>query len=217
MEKRLNPIIPIFPYWIISLILISSLIYSQPIYKIPFGSRGNVIELEIANETGINLERVKVEIKSKPEWIRIEETKNEIEEIKSGEEGIALIKFTIEKTSEIGKEEEMKLIIKSENRTIEEKAIKIEAEAPKEYVLEQNYPNPFNPVTRIGYQIPEEGKVEIKVYDILGREIEVIDEGNKKRGYYEVEYNGGKLSSGIYIYSLIGKGIRINKKMMVMK
>lgn len=191
--------------------------YPQAVYKIPFGSRGNIIELSITNETEVDLERVKVEVKSKPEWIKIEELKNEIEEIKSGEEEIALIKFSVDKKSEVGKEEELRLIITRAGEKIEEKAIKIEVEAPKEYVLEQNYPNPYNPLTKIGYQIPEEVEVKIRIYDILGREIEVIEEGNKKPGYYEIEYNGGKLTSGVYIYSLDVKGIRINKKMIVMK
>ncbi|MEJ5350952.1 MAG: T9SS type A sorting domain-containing protein [Melioribacteraceae bacterium] len=229
-KERHTPIIPVFfprgmalpqysiiPCIAILLILLSSDIYSQSVYKIPFGSKGNIIELSIANETEEKLQEVRVEIATKPEWIKIEEMQNEIEEIASKGEALALIKFSIDKKADINKEEEIKLEISNDKGIIEEKIIKIEVEAPKEYKLEQNYPNPFNPITRIGYQIPEEGRVQIKVYDILGREIKTLVEENKKAGYYEAEFDGSNLSSGIYVYRLMANKANQNKKMILIK
>jgi hypothetical protein len=68
--------------------------------------------------------------------------------------------------------------------------------------LNQNYPNPFNPSTTIYYSIPEDAKVSIKVYDILGTEVtELVDE-IKTAGYYEAVFNASNLSSGVYVYRI---------------
>lgn len=77
-----------------------------------------------------------------------------------------------------------------------------ESELPKTYSLMQNYPNPFNPVTNIRYDIPEDGLVTLKVYDLLGREVVSLVNENKKAGRYLVSFNGANLSSGIYFYVL---------------
>ncbi|MDI6803891.1 MAG: T9SS type A sorting domain-containing protein, partial [Bacteroidota bacterium] len=74
---------------------------------------------------------------------------------------------------------------------------------PAEYVLEQNHPNPFNPTTQIGYALPEASYVTLKVYDVLGREVEQLVDGYKETGYYEVEWDASQFSSGLYFYKLV--------------
>ncbi len=68
------------------------------------------------------------------------------------------------------------------------------------YALSQNYPNPFNPSTIINYQIPEDGLVTLKIYDVLGREIKTLVNEQKTTGRYEVKFNASTLASGVYIY-----------------
>src|SRR5690606_38595499 len=67
-----------------------------------------------------------------------------------------------------------------------------------EYLLEQNYPNPFNPSTSINYQIPEDGFVSLKIYDVLGNEIQTLVNENKTMGKYTAAFDAGKLASGVY-------------------
>lgn len=74
--------------------------------------------------------------------------------------------------------------------------------SPKEYFLYQNFPNPFNPTTTIKYDIPKEGLVTIKIFDILGREVETLLNEEKPAGKYQITFNAKKLSSGIYFYSI---------------
>src|ERR1035437_5371161 len=74
--------------------------------------------------------------------------------------------------------------------------------APYKFALFQNYPNPFNPVTVISYQIPVSGKVSLKVFDALGKEIAELVNEEKSAGNYNVKFNGSNLSSGIYFYKL---------------
>ena len=66
-----------------------------------------------------------------------------------------------------------------------------------EYKLFENYPNPFNPSTTIRYQIPEDGMVTLKVYDILGREVKTLVNDFKTKGRYEVTFNADALASGL--------------------
>ena len=88
---------------------------------------------------------------------------------------------------------------------------------PVEFALYQNYPNPFNPSTKIRYQLPQESKVIIKIYDILGSEVITLLNEKKEAGVYEVDFNASQLSSGTYIYRLVADGFVETKKMVLMK
>lgn len=85
------------------------------------------------------------------------------------------------------------------------------------YYLAQNFPNPFNPSTVIDYQLPNDGKVTIKVYDLLGKEIETLVDDYKTKGKYSVTFNGGKLSSGMYFYEIKSGGFYSSRKMLLLK
>jgi Secretion system C-terminal sorting domain len=69
---------------------------------------------------------------------------------------------------------------------------------PTVYELYNNYPNPFNPSTTINYSIPKQSYITLKVYDILGKEIETLVNEEKSAGYYQVEFNATNLPSGVY-------------------
>jgi|GEM_PF-551186 len=84
--------------------------------------------------------------------------------------------------------------------------------SPNLFSLNQNYPNPFNPATTIEYSIPSASFVNVKVYDVLGREIVTLVNTNQNPGKYSVEFNGSGLSSGIYFIRMeAGNYISIKK------
>jgi len=88
---------------------------------------------------------------------------------------------------------------------------------PKNYKLEQNYPNPFNPTTNIRFSIPKSGYVEIKIYDMLGKEVATLVRDPYLAGEYIVGFNASSLSSGIYFYRITVNGFIDTKKMMLIK
>ncbi len=88
---------------------------------------------------------------------------------------------------------------------------------PKEFKLEQNFPNPFNPTTTIQYQLPQDAKVTLKVYDILGSEVATLVNEEQEAGYKEVKFNGSNIASGMYVYRLHSGNFVSTKKMMVVK
>lgn len=95
--------------------------------------------------------------------------------------------------------------------------VNINSEVPEKFSLSQNYPNPFNPVTKLEIGISKLGFVSLKVYDIQGREVNVIVNEQLGAGTYEVEFNGNNLNSGIYFYRLISDGFIETKKMILSK
>lgn len=92
---------------------------------------------------------------------------------------------------------------------------------PNKFELSQNYPNPFNPSTKINFNLPVDGKVSLKLFDISGREVMTLLNETKSAGYYTVNFNGANLSSGIYFYriSVDGNGSSFisTKKMTLIK
>ncbi|MFH1195466.1 MAG: T9SS type A sorting domain-containing protein [bacterium] len=118
----------------------------------------------------------------------------------------------------------IKVIIGTEN-FIANTIANLNENIPTEFTLYQNYPNPFNPATMIKYYLPEEAVVQIKIFDILGREVDRILDCVQTQGVHEINFSGEKLASGVYFYQIniyeIGSERHIinteTKKMMLLK
>ena len=97
----------------------------------------------------------------------------------------------------------------------------VEIGIPAKYNLSQNYPNPFNPTTKINYELPKDSRVNISVFDILGREVMSLVNQEQKAGYYTVTTDAKNLASGTYFYRLIAKSSEkdfvMSKKMCIVK
>jgi len=88
---------------------------------------------------------------------------------------------------------------------------------PVEYSLLQNYPNPFNPSTTIGYSLAKESFVQLKIYDVLGREIKTLIDEKESVGTYNVHFDAKGINSGIYFYKIIAGDFTQSNKMIVIK
>lgn len=89
---------------------------------------------------------------------------------------------------------------------------------PLKFILQQNYPNPFNPRTRINFSIPTTCFIQLKIYDVLGRIIEIPVNEKLHPSEYELSVNASNYSSGVYFYQLIADGSVIDtRKMIVLK
>ena len=86
-----------------------------------------------------------------------------------------------------------------------------------DYSLSQNYPNPFNPSTIIKYEIPTSNFVEIKVYNVLGKEIAILVSDYKAKGNYKVQFDSNNLPSGVYIYVIRAGDYSESKKMVLLR
>jgi hypothetical protein len=88
---------------------------------------------------------------------------------------------------------------------------------PEYFTLYQNYPNPFNPITTISWQMPEAGLVNLKIYDVLGREVTTLVNEEVSAGKHESVFNANRFSSGVYFYQLKAGEFMSVKKMILLK
>jgi hypothetical protein len=88
---------------------------------------------------------------------------------------------------------------------------------PESYSLSQNYPNPFNPNTHFKFAIPEKNNVTLKIYDVNGREVAVLANGEFNPGNYIVSWNASGVASGVYFYTISSGSFTQTKKLMLVK
>lgn len=107
--------------------------------------------------------------------------------------------------------------IDSDGQTEYSNVISIDLNMPNQYALYQNYPNPFNPITSITYNLPIDGMVSLRVFDMLGSEVVTLVNENQKAGAYTIPFYAGDLASGIYICKITANNFISSIKMILMK
>ena len=93
---------------------------------------------------------------------------------------------------------------------------------PQGFVLEQNFPNPFNPSTTIRYELPEDGLVNVTIYDMMGRQVSTLVSSQQAAGYKSIQWNatndfGKPVSAGVYLYQIQAGEFVQTKKMVLLK
>jgi hypothetical protein len=88
---------------------------------------------------------------------------------------------------------------------------------PSEFRLLQNYPNPFNPSTTIRYGLPNRSHATLTVFNTLGQQVTVLENGEREAGYHEVRFDGSRLASGVYLYRLQAGSFVQTRKLLLLK
>ena len=88
---------------------------------------------------------------------------------------------------------------------------------PATYELDQNYPNPFNPSTTIRYGLPHKSALQLTVFNALGQQVALLENGEQEAGYHEVQFDGSRLPSGVYFYRLRAGDFVQTKRLMILK
>ena len=93
---------------------------------------------------------------------------------------------------------------------------------PSRYRLDQNFPNPFNPRTQIKYSLKEAGNVSVKIFDVLGNNVNIIVQEFQHKGFHSVNWNGTNsygeaVTAGMYFYEIKSKNFKQTKKMILLK
>jgi hypothetical protein len=190
-------------------------------YTIPFASKGNTIDLTVANTSKIAAQSVSVAVSNVPGWVKFDSTQQIIKSLPGSAEQVATFSFAVDKTAPVGKGQTLTFSIIANGQSWT-KNIMIKVAAPQSYELYQNYPNPFNPTTIISYELSKDSRVSLKIYDILGREVMMLADEQQTAGYYQKTFNARQLASGMYIYRLIATDDQNNhhtfqKKMVMVK
>ena len=152
----------------IALALVASIGLSQQTYQIPFASKGNTLELTVANTSPTTGAQVSVEATIAPSWVSYSQKMVTIDQLSAKSEKSATFSFSIDKMALVNKEETLTFTVKSKTGESWTKEVKIRVAPPEKFELFQNYPNPFNPTTTICYQLTRDSKVQLKIYNLLG-------------------------------------------------
>jgi len=195
---------------IILLLFVSTAIaQTDTVYTVPFASKGNTIELAVANPTSVTVSNITVALINSPGWIKFDSTNCRIAKIAGLTEQSATFSFSIDKDAPTGQKQRLTFQITAAGKQWT-KEIAMKAGVPNQFELYHNFPNPFNPSTTISYQLPTDSKVSLKIYDLLGREVAILlDNQVKPAGYYEQQWNASRYASGMYIYRLFWKDHRV--------
>ncbi len=166
-------------------------------------------------------------------WVTATETNNKMFEVERKSEGLNY--STVARVSGSGTSTENKYYsftdskVESGNYTYRLKQIdfdgtfeysneiEIQVNTLFNFSLEQNYPNPFNPTTTIGYVLQEKSNAKLTVFNSLGEEIAVLVNEEQDKGFHKVEFDGSKLSSGVYLFKIAAKDFVSTKKMILQK
>ena len=88
---------------------------------------------------------------------------------------------------------------------------------PQVFALHPAFPNPFNPITHINFDIPYSGHIELSIYDINGRKVDVLYDTNIDAGYHQLIWNANQFSSGVYFAVLSAGNYRSTQKIILLK
>jgi len=195
---------------------------AQSAYELPFASKDNTIEMAIENTATFQIKQVKVEVKDNPDWISFRSRETSIDDLSHGKEKTASFIFSVDKKAPVRKDQKLIFVITGPNNQTWTKEITISVAPPERFELFQNYPNPFNPTTVVSYQLTVDGKVSLKVYNLLGQEVATLIDGDQIAGFHEETWNASSTASGTYIYRLVardqvGKEFVAQKRMVVVK
>ncbi len=203
-------------------VFVASAALSQELYRIPFCSQGNTLALTIVNVSPTTATRVTAETSETPSWLKLSERVLAIEQLKPGEEKTVTFTFAVDKLAPVEKEQSLTFVVKSQIGESWTKEIRVTVAPPQKFELYQNYPNPFNPTTTICYQLPNETRVNLKIYNVIGQEVATLVDAQRQPGYYQEVFDATRYASGMYIYCLTytdeaGKQASAKKAMMVVK
>ncbi len=213
---------------ILILALASTFVYSQSIYQVEPGMKGNKIILTIENaSTSLSIEELKIIETNHSELIEMKVDEFSLSNLEENSEREIEIEFDVMNKVKINEKDTLNFQITDNNGQTWSKEIVLEYTPPKTYALFQNYPNPFNPSTTIKYSIPSVQTpllrgaggvlVTIKIYDILGREVATPVNEKQQPGNYEIVFNAQNLASGTYFYRLATSDFSKVMKLILLK
>ena len=174
----------------------------SPVYELPFAAQRNTIELNIENRSAATVTQLKVKMGETPDWLGFDRIEQVIGRLEAGVNQSVGFEFSIDKSAPVRQETRVKFIIATPQGEQWTKEIRIAVNLPQSFELFQNYPNPFNPATTISYELPWDTRVNLRIYDLLGRQVATLVDGQKTAGHHQETWVATRFSSGMYVYQL---------------
>lgn len=188
----------------------------ETVHRVAPGSKSNLISLEVINRFPVSIAGLIVRVTSSPDWVEVTGV-TAARSLAANSRGESAISFDVLPTARSNDAGNVVIGISSNGKPVAQRTISLMVAPPTTYKLSQNYPNPFNPTTTIEYQLPVDGRVTLKVYDLLGQELATLVNEVQQADYYRVEFDGRSLASGVYFYRLQAGPFGAAKRLMLLR
>ena len=187
------------------------------VHTIPFASQANTIELAVAN--GSDTEPVAgtvVVLTAAPAWAAVSPARLNVGALDPGAEAPAAFTFDADRSAPVGEPAEVAFEVRDdEGRVLERVSFRIEVVAPAELALGAPYPNPSRDRATVPFVVPEAGPVRLGVFDVLGREVGVLYDGDTQPGAHEAVVSG--LAAGTYVVRLTAESEALVRRLTVVQ
>jgi hypothetical protein len=194
------------------------------VYTVPGNTRGNEFTLTMANSSpSLSAEMIAVTPVHHSRAITFTTARQTIKLLAPQKENDLTFLFDVGREAKAGSKDTVVFQAMDKAGIIWSKSVVFAYAGPTVYSLEQNYPNPFNPRTVIRYQLPEDSKITLTVYDIVGREVIRLIDGVEQAGYLDTQFDARRSASGVYFCRMVASSVAGGRtyiktiKMMVLK
>lgn len=185
---------------------------SERVHTVPFGSKGNVLELAIA-EPG-DAPPLLVRVVEAPTWVQAASTEEHVQHVNG--QSLARFSFDLTHDAPVGETGTLRLAVvvsgmgREEERALVEKVVQLKASAPEAFSLIGAFPNPFggdgSARATVAYELPTAAEVTLEVYDVLGRHVATVAAGEQEAGRHAIAWNANHAASGTYLWRLVVEG-----------
>ncbi|PAP79252.1 hypothetical protein B1759_12965 [Rubrivirga sp. SAORIC476] len=166
----------------------------------PFASLGNALELAVAGEAGAGLT---VAVAEAPAWLTFAQPVAEAVRLDDEPEPLARLAFDVARTAPVGEVAEVVVEVRDGETVVATHTVRLEVAPPEALALDAPYPNPSHGTITVPFVVPRDGPVRLAAYDVLGREVGVLAEGDTEAGAHEVRWPTAGLASGVYLVRVV--------------
>ncbi len=187
------------------------------VHAVPFASESNRVALRVEGAGGRPGEALTARAVEVPAWVTL---RSKTTQAVSGADPTATFIFDIEDAAPVGQTASLVLrVYDSRGRALSEREVRLEVAAPERFALQGSYPNPFGPGGAvIAYDLPAPAEVRLEVYDVLGRRVAVLVDGEEQgAGRQTARFRGTGLASGLYLYRIRAGEHAATGQMMLVK
>ncbi len=179
-----------------------------PVYHLPFGSNNSRLELTVSNSSSAPRGRLTISASNTPPWMNLSPTEQALEVVNPPDVAVARFTLEIHNSAPVRKAQLVTLSVMAADGHRWKREFTIIVDPPKSFEVFQNYPNPFNPSTTISYLVPQEARISVAVYSLLGQKVANLIQEIQSPGYHSVQWNADYQGSGIYIVRLLAEDLQ---------
>lgn len=176
------------------------------VVTVPFGSVGHAVEIDVANESATaELAGASVAVASGPAWLRFDATEVTLADLAPGTGAVAALAFAVDRTAPVGVPANVAVEVRVGRTVVAVRTFRFAVAAPREVSLGAPRPNPTRGAAGLTYELPVAGRVDVRMYDVLGREVAQLVGEEKTAGRHEARIASG-LAAGVYVVRLVASG-----------